>query len=109
MRLRAASILIAHHHEWWNGSGYPYGIRGEFIPLGARILAVADAFEAIQVPGVSGRTLRDRIALRILRVASGTHGTMRANGMIFSMGITILIFQYTLGMFRSYLNTTRFS
>jgi HD-GYP domain-containing protein (c-di-GMP phosphodiesterase class II) len=69
--LREASILIAHHHERWDGSGYPYGIRGEFIPLGARILAVADAFEAIQVPR-QDRSSRNRIALRILRVASGT-------------------------------------
>jgi HD-GYP domain-containing protein (c-di-GMP phosphodiesterase class II) len=71
--LREAAILIAHHHEWWDGSGYPYGIRREFIPLGARILAVADAFESIQVPNAPDRGLRDRIALRILRVASGTH------------------------------------
>lgn len=70
--LRDATILIAHHHERWDGSGYPYGLRGQFIPLGARILAVADAFEAIQVPHVRDRSLRDRIALRILRVASGT-------------------------------------
>lgn len=70
--LRQAAILIAHHHEWWDGCGYPYGVRGEFIPLGARILAVADAFEAIHVPGVQDRSLRDRIALRILRVAAGT-------------------------------------
>ena len=70
--LREASILIAHHHEWWDGSGYPYGVRGEFIPLGARILAVADAFEAIHVPGAWDRSMRDRVALRILRVASGT-------------------------------------
>jgi len=70
--LREASVLIAHHHEWWDGSGYPYGIRGEFIPLGARILAVADTFEAIQVPGAWDRSMRDRVALRILRVASGT-------------------------------------
>ncbi len=61
--LREASILIAHHHEWWDGSGYPYGIRGEFIPLGARILAVADAFEAIQVPGVWDQAMRNRVAL----------------------------------------------
>ena len=64
--------MIAHHHERWDGSGYPYGLRGEFIPLGARILAVADAFEAIQVPYVLDRSLRDRIALRILRVTAGT-------------------------------------
>ncbi|CUQ66854.1 HD-GYP domain-containing protein [Candidatus Nitrospira inopinata] len=70
--LRQAAILIAHHHEWWDGCGYPYGVRGEFIPLGARILAVADAFEAIHVPGVQDRSLRDRIALKILRVAAGT-------------------------------------
>lgn len=70
--LRDATIMIAHHHERWDGSGYPYGLRGAFIPLGARILAVADAFEAIQVPHVHDRSLRDRIALRILRVASGT-------------------------------------
>ncbi len=70
--LRDATILIAHHHEHWDGSGYPYGLRGEFIPFGARILAVADAFEAIQVPRVRNRSLRDRIALRILRVSSGT-------------------------------------
>jgi len=67
--LREASILIAHHHERWDGSGYPYGLRGEFIPLGARILAIADAFESIPVPD---RTSSTRIALRILRVASGT-------------------------------------
>jgi len=70
--LREASVLIAHHHEWWDGSGYPYGIQREFIPLGARILAVADAFEAIQVPNVPHRALRDRIALKILRISSGT-------------------------------------
>jgi HD-GYP domain-containing protein (c-di-GMP phosphodiesterase class II) len=70
--LSEAAVLIAHHHEWWDGSGYPYGIRRQFIPLGARILAVADAFESIQVPNVPDRALRDRIALKILRIASGT-------------------------------------
>ena len=70
--LREATIMIAHHHERWDGSGYPYGLRGEFIPFGARILAVADTFEAIRVPSVCDRSTRDRIALRILQVASGT-------------------------------------
>ena len=70
--LRAASILIAHHHERWDGSGYPYGIRGRFIPLGARILSTADAFDAIDVPDVHDRRRRNMIALRILRVAAGT-------------------------------------
>jgi HD-GYP domain-containing protein (c-di-GMP phosphodiesterase class II) len=70
--LSEASILIAHHHERWDGSGYPYGIRGTYIPLGARILAIADAFDAIHVPGSSDRVGRNRVAIRILRVAAGT-------------------------------------
>jgi len=70
--LKEASILIAHHHECWDGSGYPYGIRGPYVPFGSRILAIADAFDAIHVPYVSEQTLRTRIALRILRVSAGT-------------------------------------
>ena len=38
---------VLHHHEHWNGSGYPDGLAGEDIPLGARVILVADAFEAI--------------------------------------------------------------
>ena len=70
--LREASVLIAHHHERWDGAGYPYGIRGTFIPLGARILSIADAFDAIRIPEVSNRAARNNIALRIIRVAAGT-------------------------------------
>ena len=70
--LQESAILVAHHHERWDGTGYPYGIRGPFIPLGARILSVADAYDAIRVPEASDKALRDLIALRILRVAAGT-------------------------------------
>ena len=70
--LQEASVLVAHHHERWDGSGYPYGIRGRFIPLGSRILSIADAFDAIRIPEVSNRVMRNTIALRIIRVASGT-------------------------------------
>ena len=38
---------ILHHHERWDGSGYPEGLKGEQIPIGARILAIADSFEAM--------------------------------------------------------------
>ena len=70
--LQEATVLIAHHHERWDGSGYPYGIRGRFIPLGSRILSIADAFDAIRIPEVSNPVARNTIALRIIRVAAGT-------------------------------------
>jgi response regulator RpfG family c-di-GMP phosphodiesterase len=43
----AVSLAIRHHHEWWDGSGYPDGLSGEDIPLSARIISVADAFDAM--------------------------------------------------------------
>jgi hypothetical protein len=39
--------MIRHHHENWDGSGYPHGLRGEEIPLGARIILLSDAFDAM--------------------------------------------------------------
>lgn len=50
---KAASILyeigdlIRHHHEWWDGSGYPLGLKGYEIPLECRILAIVDAYDAM--------------------------------------------------------------
>lgn len=45
--VRAVQLLVRWHHEWWNGGGYPDGLRFEQIPLGARILRVADAYAAL--------------------------------------------------------------
>jgi HD-GYP domain-containing protein (c-di-GMP phosphodiesterase class II) len=67
--LRRAAVLIAHHHEHWDGSGYPYGLRGAFIPLGSRILAVADRFDALssdKTRVVGGRSAPMKL-LRMLR------------------------------------------
>jgi putative nucleotidyltransferase with HDIG domain len=50
--------LIRHHHERWDGSGYPDGLAGPAIPLGARIVAVADVFDAL----TSGRPYRTALA-----------------------------------------------
>jgi HD-GYP domain-containing protein (c-di-GMP phosphodiesterase class II) len=45
--LREAALLVRHHHEYWDGSGYPDGIARDRIPLGARIFAIADSFDAM--------------------------------------------------------------
>jgi HD-GYP domain-containing protein (c-di-GMP phosphodiesterase class II) len=44
--LREAIPVVYHHHERWDGTGYPLGLAGPAIPMGARIFAVADAFDA---------------------------------------------------------------
>jgi HD-GYP domain-containing protein (c-di-GMP phosphodiesterase class II) len=49
-----ARDVVLNHHERWDGAGYPDGLKGEEIPLGARIVALADAFDAI----VRGRPYR---------------------------------------------------
>ncbi|MDD5448023.1 MAG: GAF domain-containing protein [Actinomycetota bacterium] len=64
--------LILHHHERFDGSGYPSGLKGEEIPLGSRILAVADSFEAM----MSDRPYRKKLgldkAIRELEKSSGS-------------------------------------
>jgi len=42
---RGPGILVRHHHEWYNGKGFPDGLKGEEIPLGSRIIAIADCFD----------------------------------------------------------------
>jgi len=46
-RLETVAQIVAAHHERWDGSGYPRGLKGEEIPLGARILAVVDSYGAM--------------------------------------------------------------
>ncbi len=45
--LEKALVIPAYHHEWWNGGGYPFGLKGEQIPLPARIFAVVDVWDAL--------------------------------------------------------------
>ena len=52
--LRDAATIVLHHHEWFDGRGYPHGLAGQEIPVGARIVAIADAYEAM----VAGRPYR---------------------------------------------------
>jgi len=45
--LAAVQALVRHHHERWDGSGYPAGLKGDVVPMGARIMAVAESFDTI--------------------------------------------------------------
>jgi putative nucleotidyltransferase with HDIG domain len=71
-RMRGVARIVRHHQERWDGSGYPDGVRGEAIPIGARILAVVDAYSAItdDRPYKKARSHAD--ALRELRRGAGT-------------------------------------
>jgi diguanylate cyclase (GGDEF)-like protein len=55
--LRDAATIVLHHHEWYDGRGYPHGLAGTEIPVGARIVSIVDAYEAM----VSGRPYRAAI------------------------------------------------
>jgi HD-GYP domain-containing protein (c-di-GMP phosphodiesterase class II) len=55
---RAAQLLVRWHHEWWNGYGYPDALRGEEIPLAARILRLADSYTAL----TDGRPFRPALS-----------------------------------------------
>ncbi|RDV83672.1 HD-GYP domain-containing protein [Ammonifex thiophilus] len=58
--LKEVALMVLYHHERWDGSGYPQGLRGEAIPLGSRIIAVADAIDAMLSP----RPYRPPLSLR---------------------------------------------
>jgi putative nucleotidyltransferase with HDIG domain len=64
--------LVRHHHEWYDGSGYPDGLRGEDIPLGARIISVADAFDTMTTPRPYREVVSQEEACAELRRCSGT-------------------------------------
>jgi len=72
--LQALVPLIRHHHEHWNGQGYPDGLAGEQIPKLARILAVADAFDAMT---------SDRPYRQAMMLAEARQEVMRGRGIQF--------------------------
>ena len=61
------------HHEKWDGSGYPQGISGTEIPLCARIMAVADVFDALLSKRPYKEAFTKEQSLAIIRQSSGTH------------------------------------
>jgi putative nucleotidyltransferase with HDIG domain len=64
--------LIRHHHEWYDGTGYPEGLKGDEIPLGARIISIADAYDTMTTKRLYRNVITHKEALRELKRCSGT-------------------------------------
>ena len=71
--LAFASDIATGHHEKWNGSGYPFGLKGEEIPLPARIMAIADVFDALTSERCYKQPMPFDDAVEIIRQGAGTH------------------------------------
>lgn len=71
--LGTAIEIVYSHHERWDGSGYPEGLRGEAIPLSARIMAVADVYDALISARVYKAAMPHLDALALIRQGRGRH------------------------------------
>ena len=71
--LKEANNLALYHHEKWNGCGYPTGLKGEEIPLSARIMAVADVFDALVSVRSYKKSFSFEEAMDIIKNGSGSH------------------------------------
>ena len=67
------ALVIRHHHEKWDGSGYPDGLAGEAIPLGARIAAVADVYDALRSNRSYRQPMTPAEAAEVIRQGAGQH------------------------------------
>lgn len=71
--VKLAREVAKSHHEWWDGSGYPEKLRGEEIPVSARIMAIADVFDALVSPRCYKDAYTSEEAFALIKQASGTH------------------------------------
>jgi HD-GYP domain-containing protein (c-di-GMP phosphodiesterase class II) len=71
-RAHAALPYVLFHHEWWDGTGYPIGLCGRAIPIEARLLAIADAFDAMTSSRPYRHVLTTERALREIDACAGT-------------------------------------
>jgi putative two-component system response regulator len=71
--LKYAEEIAYSHHEKWDGTGYPRGLREQQIPLEGRIMAVADVYDALISPRVYKKAFPHTEAVKIIREGSGTH------------------------------------
>ena len=70
--LQLAKEIVYTHHEWWDGSGYPLGLRGQEIPLAGRIVALVDVYDALVEPRPYRRRLPHAEAVGLIVAGKGT-------------------------------------
>ena len=71
--LAIGKMVAYYHHEKWDGSGYPFGLKGDAIPLSARIVAVADVYDALRSDRPYKKAFTHEKAIEIIIADSGTH------------------------------------
>ena len=71
--LRPALDIPLYHHEKWDGTGYPYGLKGEAIPLAARVFAVIDVWDALSSDRPYRAALDQTVVLGHIKAQSGKH------------------------------------
>jgi ribonuclease P protein subunit RPR2 len=71
--LGEAKLVVRHHHERWDGTGYPDGLQAEAIPLAARVFAVADVLDAVTTVRPYRQPSPTEEARRMIRTSSGSH------------------------------------
>ena len=71
--LKFASDIATYHHERWDGAGYPEGLSGKEIPLCARIMAIADVYDALTSERCYKKAIPPEDAVKIIKDGSGTH------------------------------------
>ncbi|MBQ9246646.1 HD domain-containing protein [bacterium] len=71
-QLKDVVEIIKYHHEYFDGNGYPYGLKGEEIPVGSRIIAVADAFDSLVTPKIYRNQVLPSVALAEIKNHSGS-------------------------------------
>ena len=71
--LNSCRIFTAYHHEKWDGTGYPFGLKGKNIPLQGRIMAIADVYDALTTERPYKRAFSGEIAAAIIRSDAGAH------------------------------------
>jgi putative two-component system response regulator len=71
--LSMGSDIVYYHHEWWNGNGYPDGKAGTDIPLSARLVAVADVYDALRTRRCYKEPFTHEKAAAIIEQDAGTH------------------------------------